>query len=338
MTRSLCTLICLLVTSISAWAPSASVTTLVGAGGTFPAPLYDRWFDEFEKIHPGWRLRYLAVGSGEGIHQVTTGAADFGASDVPLTEEEITKAKVKVLLFPTVLGAAVPAYNLPELDQPLRFTPHILAGIFLGTIRKWNDPAIAAANPGVPLPPSRIVVVHRLEGSGTTYVWTDYLSKVDALWRRRVGRGIEVPWPVGQAARGNGGVVELVKLTPHSLGYCELNYALQNRLPYGLVRNAAGNFVRAGAGSITAAADSKPPLSTDFRISITNAPGRDAYPISSFTWLLVPMNMDNEKKTILKEFLRWMLDEGQDFSQTMGYAPLPRSLAQMERQAVEEIQ
>ncbi|HUJ95823.1 MAG TPA: phosphate ABC transporter substrate-binding protein PstS [Terriglobales bacterium] len=331
-------LVCLLILCARLWAGSSETTTLVGAGATFPALLYQRWFDEFEKIHPGWRLLYLAVGSGEGIHQVTTGSADFGASDVPLTDDEMSKAKVKIVLFPTMLGAAVPAYNVGDLDRPLNFTGSVLAGIFLGKIRRWNDPAIAAINPGVRLPAAGIVIVHRLDGSGTTYVWTDYLSKVSPVWKNQVGRDIEVKWPVGKAARGNRGVAETIKQTPYSIGYCELAYAQQERLSYGSVRNAAGNFVQASAESITAAADSMPPLSHSFRISITNPPGKDAYPISSFTWLLVPSTLQSEKKAILKEFLRWMLAEGQDFSEPLGYARLPEAAIRMELQAVEQIQ
>jgi len=331
-------MVCLLGLSQAAELPSSSTTTLVGAGGTFPAPLYTRWFEEYEKIHPGWQMRYVAVGSGEGIHQVTTGAVDFGGTDSPMTDREISEARIKVLHFPSALGAAVPAYNLANLDKPLHFTGHILAGIFLGTIRRWNDPAIAAVNPEATLPSARIMVVHRLEASGTTYIWTDYLSKVDTRWKREVGRGTEVSWPVGVPARGNGGVAEAVKRTPNSIGYCEVAYALQSGLPYGLVRNAAGNFVRASPESITAAAEPVRTARGDFRVSITNPAGNNAYPISSFTWLLVPTNMESDKKPVMQEFLRWMLLTGQAFSEPLGYARLPEDTIRAELQAVEQIQ
>ena len=338
MHRAVGVMVCLLGMSQGTGAPSLGTTTLVGAGGTFPVPLYTRWFAEYEKIHPGWQMRYVAVGSGEGVHQVTTGGVDFGGTDSPMTDREIVEARVKVLHFPAALGAAVPAYNLPDLDKPLNFTGHILAGIFLGTIQKWNDPAIAAINPEATLPAAHIAVVHRLEASGTTYVWTDYLSKVDARWRHQIGRDTEVKWPKGVGFRGNGGVVEAVKRTPNSIGYCELAYALQSGLPYGLVRNAGGNFILASPESITAAADSLRMTRGDFRVSITNPAGRDAYPIASFTWLLVPANMESNKKPVMQEFLRWMLTSGQAFSEPLGYARLPEAAIRMELQAVERIQ
>jgi phosphate transport system substrate-binding protein len=310
---------------------SPSTTQLIGSGGTFPLPVYTSWLEDYQKLYPNLRLRYLAVGSGEGIHQVTSGMTDFGGSDLPMTDREISRAKVKVFHFPTVMGAVVPIYNVPGLEKPLNFTPEVLAGIFLGTIRRWNHPAIAAANPGVILPSNEIAVVHRMEPSGTTYVWTDYLSKANMNWRTQVGKGAEVKWRTGIAARGNGGLVDAVKRTIYSIGYCELTYASQNAVTYGLVQNAAGRFIRADSKSVSAAAAGvafQP--HDDFRVSITNAPGSAAYPISTFTWLLVP-KLEGDKETALNNFLNWILTTGQDSRiESLGYARLPHTVVEKE--------
>lgn len=340
MNQILACVSCLLFLVAGSWGQSPSTTMAIGAGGTFALPIYTRWFDDYQKLHPNLQLHYLAVGSGEGIRQVTTGAVDFGGSDLPMTDREMVASRVKVSHFPTVLGAVVPVYNLPGLEKPLNLTPQTLAGIFLGTIRKWNHPAIAAINSGVTLPSNEIVVVHRIEPSGTTYVWTDYLSKANLKWRIQVGKGAEVRWRTGMAARGNGGVVDAVKSTTYSIGYCELTYALQNGVSYGLVQNAAGKFIRANSKSMTAAAAGAAfRMPDDFRVSITNAAGIDAYPISTFTWLLVPTRIEGDKKPILKDLLRWMLTSGQDSSiESLGYARLPGGIVQKELDALEQIE
>src|ERR1700738_4953401 len=264
-----------------------------GAGASFPYPMYSKWFDEYHKKNGNIEINYQSVGSGAGIRQVTEGTVDFGASDGPMNDEQLKAFQEKhgfgILHFPTVLGADVPTYNIPGVSVALNFTPEALAGIFLGKITKWNDPAIAAANKGVNLPGNDIVVVHRSEGSGTTYIWTDYLSKVSDEWKNKVGKGTSVNWPVGLGGKGNEGVTGLIKETPNAVGYVELIYAAQNNITYGSVKNASGNFVKADlAGVSAAAAGSVKDMPDDFRVSITNAPGKAAYPISSFTWLLVP--------------------------------------------------
>jgi phosphate transport system substrate-binding protein len=313
---------------------------VIGAGGTFALPIYTRWLEDYQKLHPNLQLHYLAVGSGEGIRQVTTGAIDFGGSDLPMTDREMAASKVNVSHFPIVLGAVVPAYNVPGPEKPLNFTPQVLAGIFLGSIVKWNHPAIAAVNSGVTLPSNEIVVVHRVEPSGTTYVWTDYLSKANLKWRTQVGKGAEVRWRTGMAARGNGGVVDAVKSTTYSIGYCELTYALQNAVSYGLVQNAAGKFIRADPKSVTAAAAGVTfRIPGDFRVSITNAPGIDAYPISTFTWLLLPTKIEGDKKPILRDLVYWMLTSGQNSQiESLGYARLPGEIVHQELDALEQIE
>ena len=257
-----------------------------------------------------------------------------------MSDEQLAQAKIKILHFPTVLGAVVPIYNIPSVTQELKFTPQALAGIFLGKITKWNDPEIARANPGVNLPGNDIVVVHRSDGSGTTYIWTDYLSRVNEEWKNRVGKGTSVNWPVGLGGKGNEGVAGLVKQTPNSIGYVELIYAIQNKLSYARVRNAAGNFVKADLASVTAtAAGAAEAMPEDFRVSIANPPGNTAYPLASFTWLLVPASIqDGTKKTVLKEFLRWMLTEGQKYAEPLAYARLPREVVEKEMKAIAQIQ
>src|SRR5580704_1789809 len=287
-----------------------------GAGATFPNPMYSKWFDEYHKKYPTIQFNYQSIGSGGGIQQVTSGTVDFGASDGPITDVQLKDFTAKqssgILHFPTVLGAVVPVYNIPGVTAQINFTPEALAGIFLGTVKKWNDPAIAGANAGVKLPANDIVVVHRADGSGTTYCFTDYLSKVNKEWESKVGRAGSVNWPVGLGGKGSEGVSGQVKQTPNSLGYVELTYAAQNKMSFGKVKNSAGSFIQASLQSVTEAAGSVKEMPDDFRVSITNAPGKGAYPISTFTWLLVPAHIkDPAKKKALTDFVKWMMADGQ---------------------------
>ena len=313
---------------------------LNAAGATFPYPIYSKWFDEYHKMHSNIQINYQSIGSGGGIRQVQAGTVDFGASDGPMSDDQLKQAKVKVLHFPTVLGADVPSYNIPGVNAELNFTPEALAGIYLGKITKWNDPEIAKANPGVKLPADDIVVVHRSEGSGTTYIWTDYLSKVSPEWKSRVGTGASVNWPVGLGGKGNEAVAGLVKQTPDAIGYIELIYAIQTKMAYGRVRNSSGAYVKADLASVTAAAaGAAKAMPDDFRVSITNAPGKTAYPISSFTWLLIPAQIsDAAKRDVIKGFLRWMMSDGQKFTESLAYAQLPREVVTKEMKAVSQIQ
>ncbi|MFB3777104.1 MAG: phosphate ABC transporter substrate-binding protein PstS [Bryobacteraceae bacterium] len=308
-----------------------------GAGATFPYPIYAKWFDEYHKLNPKAQINYQSIGSGGGIRQLQAGTVDFGASDSPMTDEQLA-AGGKVLHFPTVLGAVVPAYNVPGAGREVNFTPEALAGIFLGKITRWNDPELAGVNPGAKLPAAAIVVIHRSDGSGTTFVWTDYLSKASAAWKSSVGVGTAVKWPVGLGAKGNEGVAGLIGQTPNSIGYVELVYAIQNKMAYGKVRNAAGVFVKADLKSVTAAAASAE-MPEDFRVSITNPPGKDAYPIASFTWLLVPARIQSpEKRAVITAFLRWMLADGQKLAAPLGYAPLPQPVITRELKAISQVQ
>ena len=307
--------------------------TINGAGATFPAPIYQKWFQEFHKLHPDVQINYQSIGSGGGIRQLTEGTVDFGASDMPMTDEQIKAiSKYHVLHFPTVLGGVVPTYNVPGISGDLKFSGETLAGIFLGTIKKWNDPALQKDNAGAKLPNEDITVVHRSDGSGTSFVWTDYLSKVSPAWKSKVGANTSVNWPVGLGGKGNEGVAGLVKQTPNSIGYVELIYAAQNKMGYGAVKNAAGTFLKADTASVTeAAAGAAKDMPADFRVSITNAPGKNAYPISTFTWLLIPDKIDNAaKKTAITEFMKWMLTNGQQFAQGMDFAPLPKTIVDKE--------
>jgi len=318
--------------------PAAWGETLNGAGATFPYPIYSKWFSEYHRAHPEVEINYQSIGSGGGIRQVQAGTVDFGASDGPMSDEQIAQSKVKVIHLPTVLGAVVPAYNVPGVKGELKFTPEALAGIYLGKITKWNDKAIAGANPGVSLPDKDIVVIHRSDGSGTTYIFTDYLSKISPDWKSSVGKGTSVKWPVGLGGKGNEGVAGMIRQMDGAIGYVELIYALQNNIPYGSVKNAAGVFVKASLESTTAAAASMKSMPADFRVSITNAPGKDAYPICSFTWLLVPTQWkDGGKKNIFVDFLNWMVTDGQKFAPELKYAKLPDEVVAKEQAAIKQI-
>jgi phosphate transport system substrate-binding protein len=313
---------------------------LNAAGATFPYPIYSKWFDVYHQQHPGVQINYQSIGSGGGIRQLQAGTVDFGASDGPMTDEQLAQSKVKILHFPTVLGAVVPTYNVEGVSGDLNFTQRALAGVFLGTITKWNDPEIAGPNPGVKLPNSDIVVVHRSDGSGTSYIWTDFLSKVSEDWKNKVGKGTSVNWPVGLGGKGNEGVSGLVKQTPGAFGYIELIYAVQNNISYGKVQNAAGKFVKADLAGVTAAAaaDAKN-IPDDFRVSITNASGPAVYPIASFTWLLIPAQIpDAAKRDAIKGFLQWMLDDGQNYNEGLAYAKLPKPVIARELKAISLVQ
>jgi phosphate transport system substrate-binding protein len=318
--------------------PALGQTTLNGAGATFPYPMYSKWFSEYHKLHPNIEINYQSIGSGGGIRQVLAGTVDFGASDGPMTDEQLAEAKTKILHIPTVLGAVVPAYNVPGVSSEIRFSPKTIADICMGKITTWNDKAIVADNPGVKLPNQSIIVVHRSEGSGTNYIFTDYLSKVSDDWKTTVGKGTSVKWPVGLGAKGNEGVAGMVRQMEGAFAYVELIYAVKNNIPYGIVKNAAGSWVKGSLEGATAAAASVKNMPADFRVSITNAPGKDAYPISSFTWLLIPaQSKDQAKGKILVDFLNWMLDSGEKMTAELAYAPLPDSVAAKVREAVKQV-
>jgi phosphate transport system substrate-binding protein len=313
-------------------------TNLNGAGATFPNPIYQKWFSEYHNDHKDVQINYQSIGSGGGIQQLTSGTVDFGASDGPMTDEQLSKVSGKVFHIPTVLGGVVPTYNVNGVAGELKFTGDVLADIYLGNIKKWNDPRLAKANPGVKFPDEDIVVVHRSEGSGTTYIFTDYLSKVSSAWKDKVGKGTSVNWPAGLGGKGNEGVSGMVKQTEGSIGYVELIYAISNQMPYGSVQNASGSFVKASLDSVTAAAASVKDMPDDFRVSITNAPGKDAYPISSFTWLLVPAEWsDATKEKAFVDFLTFMIDKGQTMTAGLQYAPLPKNVATKVKARIKEI-
>jgi len=318
---------------------TASAQSLNGAGATFPNPIYQKWFTQYSAAHPGVRINYQSLGSGAGIKQLIAGTVDFGASDGPMTDEQISQHKGKVLHIPTVLGAVVPAYNIPGVKQELKFTPEILSGIFMGKINNWGDPAIAKANPGVKFPAQSIVVVHRSDGSGTTYIFTDYLSKVSTEWNSSVGKGTSVKWPVGLGGKGNEGVAGTVRQIEGAIGYVELIYAVQNNISYGVVRNKSGNFVKASIDSTTAAAAAAAAhMPSDYRVSITNADGKNSYPIASFTWLLIPQqSRDANKGKVLRDFLTWMLNEGENQVSMLTYAPLPKEVVKKLQDTVSTI-
>ena len=327
-----------IVLALCLGAAPALATDLNGAGATFPNPIYSKWFSEYQKAHPDIKINYQSIGSGGGIRQLQSGTVDFGASDGPMTDEQLAQTPFKVLHLPTVLGSVVPAYNVPGVKGEVKFAPDVLADIYLGKITNWNDPRIAKDNAGVKFPSKEIVVVHRADGSGTTYIFTDYLSKISTEWKDKVGKATSVKWPVGLGGKGNEGVAGLVRQMEGSIGYVELIYALQNNISYGTVRNAAGAYVKASLESTTAAAASMKTMPTDFRVSITNAPGKDAYPICSFTWLLVPVQFkDANKKKVMVDFLNWMLDQGEGMVSSLNYAPLPKEVADKERAKIKEI-
>jgi phosphate transport system substrate-binding protein len=335
MKKQLCTLGVFLVMGVSI----AAAQRINAAGATFPAVIYQKWFDEYRKLHSNVQVNYQSIGSGGGIAQLTAGTVDFGASDMPMKDDQMAKLKVPVLHFPTVLGGVVPTYNVPGVTQTLKFTPETLAGIYLGSIKTWGDDRLKKDNPGVKFPNNDIVVVHRSDASGTSFVWTDYLSKVSPEWKSKVGANTAVNWPVGLGGKGNEGVAGLVKQTPNSIGYVELIYAVQNQMPSALVKNEAGNFVKADFNTVSAAAaGAAANMPKDFRVSVTNAPGKNAYPISSFTWLLIPTHFsDAGKATAMKAFLQWMLADGQKYATGLSYAPLPKPVIQKELQQIAEV-
>ncbi len=317
----------------------AGAQNISGAGATFPNPIYSKWFSEYSQLHPNVKINYQPIGSGGGIRQVTEGTVDFGASDVTMTDQQIAAAKVKVIALPTVLGAVVPVYNLPGVSRDLNFSGDVIADIYLGKISNWNDARIAKDNPGVSLPNHQILPVYRSDGSGTSFIFTDFLSKVSPAWNSGPGRGAAVNWPAGIGQKGNEGIAGMVRQSPFSFGYVELIYAVQNKMSYGLVKNSAGKFLKASTDGVTAAAagaaKNMPP---DYRISITNAPGADAYPISSFTWLLIPTHSNDTAKTkALVDFLGWMLDHGEAEAAGLTYAPLPKTVQDMVRKSIATI-
>ena len=330
--------IALLLVCLALALPVLGQTQLNGAGATFPYPMYSKWFSEYNKLHPDVQINYQSIGSGGGIRQVLNGTVDFGASDGPMTDEQLKEAKTKILHIPTVMGADVPAYNIAGVSGEIKFTPEVLANIFLGKITSWNDPSLAKINPGVKFPNEPIIVVHRSDGSGTTYIFTDYLSKVSKEWETTVGKGTSVKWPIGLGGKGNEGVAGQIRQLEGSIGYVELIYAVQNKIPYGVVKNAAGEFVKASLEGVTEAAASAKSMPADFRVSITNAPGKTAYPISSFTWLLIPAQAkDANKGKILTDFLNWMVTDGQKMTTQLTYAPLPDSVVEKVKAAIKQV-
>ena len=317
-------------------AGAASAQNINGAGATFPNPIYSKWFSEYSAQHPGVKINYQSIGSGGGIRQVTEGTVDFGASDGPMSDQQLNDSKIKIVHIPTVLGAVVPVYNLPGVSQELKFSQDALAGIYLGKITKWNDAYIAKENPGVNLPDLAILPVYRSDASGTTFIFTDYLSKVSPLWQSSVGKSTAVKWPVGIGQKGNEGIAGMVRQTKGSFGYVELIYAEQNHMQYGMVRNHDGKFVKASTGGVTAAAASfANKIPADYRVSITDAPGADSYPISSFTWLLIPSPAkDSAKGKAIVDFLNWMLNTGEAQAASLTYAPLPAAVQDRVRKTI----
>jgi phosphate transport system substrate-binding protein len=334
--RVLATLACAAALVAGAAAQKVQIN---GAGATFPYPIYSKWFSEYNKLHPNVEINYQSIGSGGGIRQLVNQTVFFGATDGPMTDQQLLAAPGKILHFPTVLGAVVPVYSIPGVSAELKFTGQVLADIFLGKIPKWNDPAIVKLNAGVNLPGTDITVVHRSDGSGTSYIWVDYLSKVSPEFKKRVGVNTSVNWPAGLGGKGNEGVAGLVTQSPGSIGYVELIYALQNKISYGSVQNMAGEFVRASVSSVTAAAAAAATkMPPDFRVSITNAEGKGVYPISSFTWLLLYENpKDKTQAKIMVDFLKWGLTDGQKYCAELGYAPLPDAVVKLEMAAIGRI-
>jgi phosphate transport system substrate-binding protein len=332
------TLLAIAAAALLATTVIAQTVAITGAGATFPNPIYSKWFSEYNKLHPNVQVNYQSIGSGAGIRQITTQTVFFGATDGPMTNDQLLAAPGRLLHFPTVLGAVVPVYNVPGANA-LKFTGPLLADIFLGKITKWDDAAIAKVNPGVTLPSSDITVVHRSDGSGTTYIWVDYLAKASPEWKQKVGVNTAVNWPVGVGGKSNDGVAALVQQTPGSIGYVELIYALQNKISYGPVQNMAGEFVNADVNSVTAAAAAAvAAMPKDFRVSITNAPGKGVYPISSFTWILLYESpKDKNQAKIFVDFMKWALGDGQKFASGLGYAPLPAGVVTQELEQLARI-
>ncbi len=323
---------------VVAGAGTLQAQKLTGAGATFPYPIYSKWFSEYSAAHPGVEINYQSIGSGGGIKQATSGLVDFGATDGPMNDDQIAQSKVKLLHLPTVLGAVVPIFNVTGVND-IKFSPDVLADIFLGKINTWNDARLVKDNPGVNLPNIPIHVVHRADGSGTTYIFSDYLSKVSKDWANGPSKGTALNWPTGVAGKGNEGVASFVRQLPGAIGYVELIYALQNKISFGQVKNPAGNWVKASIAGVTEAAASVKQIPADYRVSITNAPGAQAYPISSFTWMLVPVkSADPAKGKVLKDFLNWMLNSGQSEVEALYYAPLPKSVIAKEQSAVNNLQ
>ena len=320
-------------------AVGASAQNITAAGATFPYPIYNKWFTEYNQLHPNVKINYQSIGSGGGIKQTTEGTVDFGASDMPMKDQQLAEAKVKVMHLPTVLGAVVPAYNIPGVSKELNFSGDVIADIYLGKITKWNDPRLVKDNPGANLPAHDILPVYRSDGSGTTFIFTDFLSKVNPEWKSKIGSDTSVKWPAGIGAKGNEGVAGMVRQSPYSFGYVELIYALQNKMAYGTVKNAAGKFLLGSPAGVTAAAAAAAKtMPADYRVSITNAPGAASYPISSFTYLLIPLKFaDPAKGVAVKDFLTWMLDHGESEATEMDYAPLPAQVQAMERRTIETI-
>jgi phosphate transport system substrate-binding protein len=317
----------------------ATAQNLNGAGATFPYPIYSKWFSEYSQSHSGVKINYQSIGSGGGILQVSQGTVDFGATDGPMSNDQIANAKVKTQHIPTVLGAVVPVYNIPGVKQQLNFSGDVIADIYLGKISSWNDARIAKDNPGVSLPNNAILPVYRSDGSGTTYIFTDFLSKVSQDWSGKVGKATSVKWPTGIGQKGNEGVAGMVRQSPNSFGYVELIYAVQNKMSFGAVKNTSGKFVLASTDGVTAAAAAAAKtMPADYRVSITNAPGADSYPISSFTWLLIPLKSnDPAKGKVLADFLTWMLDHGESEASAMTYAPLPQPVQDMVRKTITQV-
>ena len=320
-------------------AAGASAQNITAAGATFPYPIYNKWFTEYNQMHPNVKINYQSIGSGGGITQTSEGTVDFGASDMPVTDDKIAAAKVKFMHIPTVLGAVVPIYNVPGVSKDLNFSGDVIADIYLGKIAKWNDPRLVKDNPGANLPDKAILPVYRSESSGTTFIFTDYLSKVSFDWKSKVGSNSAVKWPAGIGAKGNEGVAGMVRQTPGSLGYVELIYALQNKMAYGAVKNAAGKFLQGSPDGVTAAAAAAAKtMPADYRVSITNAQGAASYPISSFTYLLIPLKFaDPAKGAAVKGFLTWMLEHGESEAKGMDYAPLPAQVQTMVKHTITTI-
>jgi phosphate transport system substrate-binding protein len=317
---------------------AAQAQKLTGAGATFPYPIYSKWFSEYAAAHPGVEINYQSIGSGGGIRQVTAGLVDFGASDMPMTDEALGASKIKLIHIPTVIGAVVPVFNVPGVSE-VKFSGEVLADIYLGKISNWSDAHIAKDNPGAKLPDQKIIVVHRSDGSGTSYIFTDYLGKVSQEWANGPGKGASPSWPVGVGGKGNEGVAGLVRQLPGAIGYVELIYALQNKIAFGDVKNAAGSWTKASIEGVTEAAASMKQMPADYRVSITNAPGKNAYPISSFTYMLIPIkSADAAKGKVIKDMMSWIVKSGEGEVSALSYAPLPQNVAEKVLKTVYSLQ